>query len=219
MAKRMLWRIVFVLAILIALGMCVGCKTRAPWADFAGPTSRPSTLPAHISFASGIVKIRNPDGHGSGFIIGATPTTLFLGTAAHVVKHPGLNIGGIPVSVVRTDSELDLAVVSIPRPAGPVHVFKVAPAKLLEQVVAIGYAGGFDDVLRMAGQVASVNERGGFIVVNTGVHPGMSGGPILDSAGDVVGVVSHGPMINSFIPNYTVLVAGPAQALLPLIPR
>jgi len=136
---------------------------------------------------SGTAFVVSPDGH--------------LLTCAHVVRNATeikVTLGGetSPCEVVVRDDARDLAVLRIDRrnlPALPLADSE--KVELAQEVRAIGFP--LSDILGSSlkvtrGSVAgiAVGRRGKVFQIDAVVNPGNSGGPLVDSSGRVVGVVS-----------------------------
>ena len=133
---------------------------------------------------------------GSGFFVNREGWVL---TNAHVVEGCGrVEIAGHgPVAEIVRDRIEDLAALRLERPA-PVAplAFRAGRARLAEPVHAIGYP--LSDILSPAVRVTSgsVNALSGFgrrenlIQISSPVQPGNSGGPVIDGAGHVLGVLT-----------------------------
>lgn len=116
-------------------------------------------------------------------------------TAAHCLGDD-LEVNDIPAQVVTTDGEL--AIVKVPVLLGP--PIKIAKdVDLLDEVEAIGYGLGHLTVLdrRISAIINNEVELDGTAV------PGMSGGPIVNADGELVGIMQRGDGV-SFIsgPDY-----------------
>ncbi|MDP3769980.1 MAG: trypsin-like peptidase domain-containing protein, partial [bacterium] len=165
-----------------------------------GDLSRPAARPEQVG------TVRRRVSMGSGFFI--TPDGYLL-TNRHVVSRATseyrVSVTGrteVPARVVYRDARYDLAILKVDGEGYP--VVKLGDASRLEvgeRVVAIGNAFGrwIDSV--SGGTVSAVNqrivvgERGraaerleGLIQTSAPLYPGDSGGPLLNSAGEVVGV-------------------------------
>ncbi len=120
-------------------------------------------------------------------------------TAAHVVEgHSYVGLAPVisviessqtvPSFVVYVNKELDLAVLRLlsPHTGEPLELATVAPA-IASEVSAFGAPGG---VYRVTdGEVVSV--QGDSVQASTLVAPGNSGGPLVNSEGQVVGVIQQ----------------------------
>ncbi len=167
----------------------------------------PIVVPVVPGFAGGVeanidpidravVTILLGDGHGSGFFI--TPTLLL--TNHHVAGNRErvrirLSDGTEAIGrVIRSDAARDVAIVEFETPlAEPLPLRTTLPARA-ESVYAIGSP----DDTGLAGTITRgivsqirTDERGlRWIQADVTVHAGSSGGPLLDEAGNVVGIAS-----------------------------
>ncbi|UFN50754.1 serine protease [Roseomonas sp. OT10] len=160
----------------------------------AAPGGKPPPLPPG---AGGDSQGREV-GSGTGFLIGARQAL----TNNHVVRQcrslRARNAQGreIDVTVKATDAEKDLALLELRQDAGPALAFRQAPqVRRGETVVTYGFplAGVLSsgptlttgDISALAG----LADNPGQYQISAPVQPGNSGGPLLDSAGNVVGVI------------------------------
>jgi S1-C subfamily serine protease len=140
----------------------------------------------------------HPQNMGTGFIV--RPNGIIL-TNAHVVKGAAkimvtLNDGRqFPASLIGTDSLTDVAVIKIE--ADNLPVAKIGTSKGLrpgEFCIAIGSPMNFDHsvtfgIISAVGRdLARVNENVHLIQTDAAINPGNSGGPLLNLAGDVIGI-------------------------------
>ena len=153
----------------------------------------------------GVVSIRVASGAGSGFVIAQDEEHWYVATAAHVVD-AGENypvaaplVNGVVAEVVaygNSNDENDIAILKIKKYARRYRVYRLASVKQEVRVRVIGYLypNGLEAPVFSIyiGHVVNLNWRG-FICYNGGVFPGMSGGPMLDQWGRVVGITSRCP--------------------------
>jgi S1-C subfamily serine protease len=202
-----------------------------------GDTSLPADVLRRVKAATVYVKVHMGDGRsatGSGFFEQSTALIL---TNAHVVGmlregaprprkvEAVLNSGvdgetTLPAELVSIDREADLAMLRVqlsPAQADSVPRLAVAPANdLLETqpVYVIGFPFGEDvnrGVTVSATTISSLHHSADGtltkVQVNGGMHPGNSGGPVIDGRGRVIGVAVSGILgtqINFAIPGETV---------------
>lgn len=179
--------------------------TLALLAACAVPAGKP--LPSWLDAAKVTVKLQTPTGGGGSAFpievtdVGSGSYSVLLMTAAHVVRDWTDESGqvrldgwvarvadervlGSPVFVAMHDT-LDVALVRVTfTNARGFHALRLraTPAEVGERVWAIGYPGAARRVITEG----YVGQRG---CASAEVFPGNSGGPLVDAAGDVVGIV------------------------------
>lgn len=144
-----------------------------------------------------VVLLRGPQKQGTGFLITDTGV---IATNAHVVRdEPRLSAvlashEELPARVVYVDADLDFALVKV-EGSGMPHLVLADPASVAagQSVVAIGNPGGGMPNSVTKGIVSAVGPKpelgpGTWIQTDAAVNPGNSGGPLLDGAGEVIGI-------------------------------
>jgi serine protease Do len=177
--------------------LSTGIETMAKLLD-EGPESEEDTGPAQTAVAPTPDTSPNSGedqgaGFGTAFLVSSNGDYL---TNDHVVSGcSSLSIGGMPATVIAQDQAFDLALLRVTSiPAATPATFARKPARLNSDVTVIGYPlpdllGGLN-VTR--GSVTSLKGIGGDGVrmqISAPVQPGNSGGPVVNAAGQVVGVV------------------------------
>ncbi len=137
---------------------------------------------------------------GSGFPVGVgyivTNAHVVSGTSAHTIILPGGR--EMNATVVFFDPEKDVAVLSVPDYTGPGLTF--GPAQRGTKAAVIGYPGGGPEKVVPAVVDGTMDAEGRDIynenlvtrqiyVMQASVHPGNSGGPLVDLEGRVLGIV------------------------------
>jgi S1-C subfamily serine protease len=198
--------LVLVLALMGAIG--------AAWLNAADSAGRVSARPSASSESTilklsrtdvaelgrlGTVQLRVPDGTGSGAYIGGDEIL----TAAHVVagaRTISVWYGDIPVgtaTITRIDVARDLALIRV---AGLVsrgaRALKWGDSSLLkagDELVALGYPADLPLTVKV-GVVSGLRFDAGVDLIQTdaSLNPGMSGGPVLNDRGELVGITDFG---------------------------
>lgn len=139
------------------------------------------------------VKPESAGSSGSGFVVSSRGHVL---TNAHVVDGcSSILVDGISASLVDASSEFDLALLQTTLDENKsVAVFSASSAMLNSDVTAVGfpYAGLLGGINVTRGAISSLKGLGGnsnTFQITAPVQSGNSGGPVLASDGEVVGVV------------------------------
>ena len=130
---------------------------------------------------------------GSGFRVDESGAVL---TNAHVVLDCGrVTVDQHRATVIATDDSFDLALLNVEGLTGKAHaVFAGSPARLNADVTVAGYPlagllGGFNITRGAVTSLKGLGGNGIQMQISAPVQPGNSGGPVVDAAGHVVGVV------------------------------
>ena len=97
--------------------------------------------------------------------------------------------------LLASDQTRDLALVSVANDSGPIASIRTTRIQLNESITAAGFPleGAFSGIAITNGTISRLSGlRGdtGEVQISAPVQPGNSGGPLLDTAGNVIGVVS-----------------------------
>ncbi|TDV46116.1 S1 family peptidase [Actinophytocola oryzae] len=101
-----------------------------------------------------------------------------------------------PASVVGVAAEGDVAVLKVPRSNLPALEVTDADVAAGTPVVAIGYPAASEQVAEPSGRngrISGARDGPPFLEISAAVAPGMSGGPVVDTRGRLVGLVSRLP--------------------------
>jgi len=195
---------------LLLLVLMVSCVTSS-WALI------PPELVAKGKQATALVEIGGGRGFGSAFCIDATDGTFITNEhVAHgldnsgsvtLILHPGeANQQRVKAVIVRTDKDLDLALLRVKEPKRLTALALGSVDDLVETapVIAFGYPFGkelslskddYPNVTVSTGHITSLRKiKGelGAIQLDALLNPGNSGGPVLNDKGRVVGIVVAG---------------------------
>ncbi len=143
--------------------------------------------------------VNDEENSGTGFVVAENG---IIATCAHVVegaKRMVVNLSGqsYPATVIAIDAKSDVALIRINASGLPVLPLADSNAvQLAESVRAIGYP--LSDVLGTGvkvttGTIAGIiqdKQRGQRIQIDASINPGNSGGPVVNGAGQVIGVAS-----------------------------
>ena len=183
---------------------------------FAGATAllaTPGTVAAAIPIplaataifdrvAPSVPVIETPQGHGSGFVYDATHVM----TAAHVVGDSDTVKLRFPdgvtyerAKVVARDRMVDMALIELPSPRSAVTTIAPAPTAIGTELYVLGYPGRTNTSPQpifsrgLLSQVSTWDDAEmHYLRTDASGEPGVSGGPVLNEAGEVVGVVQFG---------------------------
>lgn len=170
-----------------------------PGAAVAAPAASSPELSrnalARIALAS-TASVRCADSVGAGFFVGdglvLTNAHVLCrdGAAPKVVLSDGREASGTPV---RQDQELDLALLSVSGIAAPpLALGDGGGVSVGDRVMIVGSPVGMDFTVHegMVSAVGRVVLGNAYIQLDAKVNPGNSGGPLLDTRGHAVGIVS-----------------------------
>jgi S1-C subfamily serine protease len=186
-------------------GNATTTETVATAADPGPPSGSLSAGEVYRRAASAVVEIQSGNATGTGFVIdskGHVVTNQHVVDDAETVQVAFAEGGEEQARVVATDRSTDLAVLQVDldgHGVDPVELDRSASVKVGDQVYAIGSPFGLERSLT-AGIVSAVGRQiqspNGFTIddaiqTDAPVNQGNSGGPLLDAAGAVIGVVSQ----------------------------
>lgn len=165
-----------------------GIETVAAMMEEEDPSARPAAEdPAPAAVASPAV------GYGTGFIVTGAGVVL---TNRHVIADcRSLSIDGKPAVVLAEDETFDLALLKAEGLAGVAPAtFARDPARLNSDVTVAGYPlpdllGGLNITRGAVTSLKGIGGDGINMQISAPVQPGNSGGPVVNAAGQVVGVV------------------------------
>jgi len=133
---------------------------------------------------------------GTAFVV--NPDGLLV-TALHVIEaarevtvtFPGRTT--VPAEVVGLDPDNDLAVLRIPVTGLPALAVAARLPRLAEEILVLGFPLvsllGQYDLTVTRGVISSLRPELGVLQIDASINPGVSGGPVITSSGEVVGVV------------------------------
>lgn len=128
---------------------------------------------------------------GSGFRINKDMVL----TNQHVVENcKTLTVNDLPATVTASDGSADIALLSVRNLGGDVPQIRSEPARIGEDIAVAGFPlrGLLSGFNMTRGSVSSLSGIGGdtrLLQITAAVQPGNSGGPVVDGAGRVVGMV------------------------------
>jgi S1-C subfamily serine protease len=137
---------------------------------------------------------------GTGFVVNSTGQVL---TNAHVVDHCESITGTIggeerALALMANDPANDLAVLKLSAPGAHFATFRDRDARLAESIIVPGFPlpGVLSSTMHvttgLVSNLASMHDNTSSFQMSAPTQPGNSGSPVLDQAGNVVGVVAGG---------------------------
>lgn len=150
-----------------------------------------------------VVTIQTDTGSGSGFVVSSDGLIV---TSLHVIAGAGTVTAvlpdgtNLPATVVGTDQPHDTAILHVAASGLPFLALATDKVQIGQAVIAAGNAlGQFPDTITVgvvsglnrsidAGVGRSARRLNGVLQTDAALNPGMSGGPLLDLAGQVIGV-------------------------------
>lgn len=175
-----------------------------------------------------VVYVETPYGSGSGMIIGKDGYIL---TNAHVVKETGtikviLSDGKTyTVDSVASDEKADIAIIKIEATNLPIIEFANSDlAQQGDEVFTFGFPFGIKgDVSFKEGTISRRFTESGLTYIETSaeIHPGNSGGPLVNKFGKVIGINTGkiGDMVNGIILGESIKYSIPGNVASNLIPE
>lgn len=138
------------------------------------------------------VRPTSPDSTGSGFAVGLAQVV----TNAHVVEEcVRVTVGGgQPATVLSSDVRSDLALLAVPAKT-TIASLRAGRLRQGDTIAVVGYplrgllASGAQVTAGNVSALAGMQNDSRFVQISAPVQPGNSGGPLVDSSGNVVGVV------------------------------
>ncbi|HEX3424938.1 MAG TPA: trypsin-like peptidase domain-containing protein [Acidimicrobiales bacterium] len=156
-------------------------------------TKDPSAVAAKVR--ASVYTISTPDGLGSGWVVNSSGGSSAIVTDYHVISDVMSGSGAHTVQVkqnsttmtgtiAKVDAGDDLALITVKSPLTPLTRAPATPM-IGDEVLVVGSPLGLSGTVSN-GIVSSF--RNGLIQFSAPISPGDSGGPVVDSAGQVIGV-------------------------------
>jgi S1-C subfamily serine protease len=171
----------------------LGTRVRELESDLEAGENAGATLAQRI--LRSVYTVEVSDGLGTGFVAWEQGGNSYVLTAAHVVGgQRAVSLrrgeGGVRGVVIKRDVVNDMAVIRVGRPLGrPLWQVPDTPeASVGDEVLIVGSPEGLEGTVT-SGIVSRVTYNR--IQTDAAANPGNSGGPVVDSAGNVLGVISY----------------------------
>lgn len=146
---------------------------------------------------NGVVVIRSHDGAGSGFVFAEDELFYYVGTAQHVVGIMSeIEVDEVGAEVILIDIANDVAIVRVKKHKIIYPVYPLGgDVQLEDHVYAVGYTWGngwnADPTFMVYhGRITCLNWDQ-CLSSNSGLFPGMSGGPLFNKDREVIGITSR----------------------------
>lgn len=196
------------IALIVCLSVLIGCTTGG--FDYNGVTK-------DSLISLGVARVFDTHNNFVGSCVAVSPDLLM--TDYHVVKDTDspLRIEGVVCDTIYVDPIYDIAVLRLR--GHHIRIRAIGWPRWGEPIVSIGYVGsghtGYP--ITLPGHITSSN-LGGYLGYSGGTGPGMSGGPVFNLSGEIVGLVEGclkypGSMLGDY-PNLTVDIAVPGPYLI-----
>ncbi|MCR4880490.1 MAG: trypsin-like peptidase domain-containing protein [bacterium] len=130
---------------------------------------------------------------GTGCIISTSGLIL---TSRHVIDgvkdikiklYDGTEQKGVVVGTLKGGNDLALIKISTPKPLKPIALGNSTEVKVGQKVLAIGNPFGFNNTLT-TGIVSRLDKERNKIQTDAAINPGSSGGPLVNSRAEVIGI-------------------------------
>ncbi len=202
-------------AAIIVLFVLVGPGTPARTTVQQPPTStvsmKPSATPTladlYARSEDAVAYVQTQRGSGSGFLVSSNGAIVtnehVVAGAKQVIVRFGENGKALPARVVGEDAATDVAVLDVADSAvkniTPLTLGSSSSLQVGQAAIAIGSPYGLSGTLT-SGIVSSLGRDirspngstiSGVVQTDAAINPGNSGGPLLDAAGDVIGINSQ----------------------------
>ena len=124
--------------------------------------------------------------------------------------------------MVAADEKADLVKLVVNLPGGAPHYLRVSGARpeAGERVIVLGSPLGLEHTATdgMVSAIRTIRDRGEFLQISAPISPGSSGGPVVNMAGQVIGIATFqvkGQNLNFAVPGYRILALrdGPPRPL------
>lgn len=134
---------------------------------------------------------------GTGFVVaeGRLLTNQHVIGNCRAVQAVAQNNRRVPLTVLASDSQRDLALLSGPADIGPVLTFREGPARRGDEVVTYGFpltgilGSGPTLTTGEVSALTGLRDDPNTMIISAPVQSGNSGGPLLDRSGNVIGVI------------------------------
>lgn len=178
-------------AIILPFFLLIGAIGFWPWGCKSSNDPVPINSVPVVKIApnlySGVLIVQTDGSQGSCFVVAQQEDWYYAITANHVIELSSLITVDeelYDAEIVRVDVEQDIALIRF-QSSETYRIYTTAKARTEEQCTLMGWSSGV--FLRYRGFIVATNYNG-YVLANNGVLPGCSGGPLLNTDGNVIGV-------------------------------